>query len=941
MPALHAGAEELFHDFEEGMPGWEASANGEIAISSRHAKSGSRSLEWKWTKGDSRLSVEFPPQRVEKRRTHFTHFGFWLYNEKPSGILLRVHAYSGGKEVCSFWFNLGYRGWRALGANYLSLHVPEGVMIDKLVFRAPSAAGTLWLDAVKPAFMSTPIQSDDCQPWANNPEMLKEHPSKTYYSSRDISLNRPHLPRLIPIERIDRKLRKIMDREGKERLEKAEDKRRVNYSPFPELCDEFEKLGIIDQGKSVKGPPLEFTGGGMFLPLPNALPFNEKFLPVLEKISEAIQREKGEDKLKAEKMYLAMCRYFLDQGMQEGNNNYGWIGNGYDFRHFPSRVFIHSDLLAREGLLDSMLKSVAHLCMGKEMLSETPYSSCDQFYNFSPHLPTAILLLPDEAERDQRMRAFKQYMDKVILNDLPIGKDGSIHHHQGHHLSYGAYSPPKMLRTQILPFKGTDFFISPEAHEKIKTLVRATAFQSMHGRLAPNLYLRSGVPIGLDASALALQAAFLGSPRCAWLDKEMASLYLDALNGRDTAEARRFREEGISPTRPCGHLTLNLATIAVHRRDDWQASAAGMIRQFRGLEIYGWMENNNYGKQSRNGSLFLTIGDKTGWKREGWNWNFWPGATTSVLESHDLLEGYAMYSNTNNMGGGVSQNGNGIWGNDFSAHGVSFKKSMFFFENRITVITTDISSSPDKEVVTTLFQQSADEAITPSPSIQNMGDGKEEPAFLNDSLGNYYYIQQGSPRPLLQTREQEWTYFFQSDLVDAKDNPCIDMRKKRFRETPLSANAKYYKPTKGKFHLAYLPHGTNPKEAACAYTILIQPSVKDAEQFSRAMASSSPPVRILARNTDVHAVYDPATRTTGYVVFNPSAELPPPLKRVSRPGFVMVRDNGNEYQISLATGDPEQNKEFSIELKDGQTALIHPDYPLSGSVVIKKNLHEK
>lgn len=938
-PLTHA--EELFYDFEHNTHGWKCSKKSTLSVSEKHAKSGNHALEWKWSDDEASLCLEFPPQRIATHKNNSTHLGFWLYNETPTRQRLSVQVYSEGKKVCSFWFNLDYQGWRVLGANYKTLNIAQGTTVDKIVFNAPSSSGTLWIDAVKPAFMSSPIQADDQQPWASNPELLKASPQKTRYSSQDISRNRKWLPPFVSGKKIPRQAKEDMRQIGKALGDRPVDRRGTSYPSFAELCKEFDNLGITEREQDIQGPPLEFGGGGMFLPLPNALNFNARFIPVFEKISEAILREQGENKGKAEAIYLTLCRYFLDQGMQEGNNNYGWIGNGYDFRHFPSRVFLHCNLLEKEGILTPMLKGVAHLSMGKEMLSEKPYSSCDQFYNYSPHLPIAILLLPNEAERYQRMRAFKQYMDKVILNDLPVGKDGSIHHHHGHHLSYGGYTPPKMVRTQILPFKGTEFFISPQAHEKLRTLAKATAFQAMHGKLAPNLYLRSGTPLNLDPANLTLPVALLGSPdKTSPVDREIAALYLDSLDGKDTPDARRFREMGISPVRPTGQLSLNLATISIHRRGDWQASAAGMVKDFRGLEIYGWMENNNYGKQSRNGSLFLTVGDKTGWTREGWNWNFWPGATTSVFtDSVDLFEGYTMYSNPNNMGGSVSQNGNGVWGNDFSAHGVSFKKSIFFFDNRITVITTDIASSSGKEIVTTLFQQSAGETIS-QPEINGKqvsefnADGKK-PTTLKDSLSNFYYIHPGTPLSF-RTGEQEWTYFFKCDLLDDKNNPCIDMRKKRFRETPLSENAKYYKPTKGIFHLAYLKHGNNPTSASCAYTILMQSDTEAAKKFELGMASANSPVNILSQSADAHSVYDPATQTTGYVIFNPSVTLPAPLKKVSRPGFVMVRDMGSSYELTVATGDPAQNEPFLIELDRGQTISIHPNYPLSGNAVVHK-----
>lgn len=932
---------EPYSGFEQNADGWSPSPGSSITRTGRHCKEGNHSLQWTWNAPESALSYSFAPCKTARTRNASTHFAFWLYHEKERKERLYVDLYQGNALVVSCWFNMDYRGWRVMGINMELLGAAPGTGFSKAVFRTNSPSGTVWLDAVRPALLSSPVQPDDQQPWANHPAQLQTPPAQTRYSGHDIHLNRPWLPPFIPAEKIGAGSRANMERLERHYFQNM-GHGGTNYRDFPELKRSFKLLKIREKGNAVTGKPLALSDNG-FHTIPGSVDFKKTFLPLFRNLAAAAHREQGENRRKAEEMYILMCRHFLDQGFQEGNGNFGWIGNGYGYRHFSPAVFAHRDLLSRSGILDRMAKSISFLNMGQAMLSETPYSSCDQFYNYSSHLPAAILMIPDEAERYQRLRAFKHYLDVTIgKNGMPFGRDGTAHHHTGHHLSYGGYTPPSLLHTQILPFRDTEFRISREAQEKLRTYARACAFQIMHGQLAPNLYLRSGAPMPLNIASTALRLAQLGNPdNPSEPDREMAGIYLAALEQEQPPEAGAYRSMGITPIRSEGHMSLNLAATGLHRRDGWQAAVVGMLRNHRGLEIYGWTESNNYGRYSRNGSMFVTIGRETGWRRSGWNWNHWPAGTNPVRESHELFEGYALFSNRNNMAGGVEMDGNGIWGNDFDCRDAVFKKSAFFFGDLITIITTDIKPTrPEgKNIVTTLFQQSTEAERTTllvngKPSTNSRQDGSS-PTFLRDLLGNCYYIHPGPP-VLCRIREQEWTYFNRKDLKDPGNNPCMDIRKKQFRESPLSANAAYYHPTRGTFALAYLDHGTDPEGASCCYTMQIAPAPEQERAFMAAVSSGRPPVEILRKNAAAHVVLHPSTATTGYVVFSPCSTLPGPLKSVDRPGFIMVRDLGDRYRVSLATGDPEQNREYRLEFHDGIRAILTPDYPLSATVEVTK-----
>lgn len=224
--------------------------------------------------------------------------------------------------------------------------------------------------------------------------------------------------------------------------------------------------------------------------------------------------------------------------------------------------------------------------------------------------------------------------------------------------------------------------------------------------------------------------------------------------------------------------------------------------------------------------------------------------------------------------------------------------------------------------------------VNGKPAVHSRQDGNT-PTLLRDLMGNCYYIHPGVP-VVCRISEQEWTYFNTRDLKNPRENPCLDIRRKLFRESPLPANADYYAPTRGTFALAYLDHGRDPAAASCCYTMCISPAPGQERAFA-AISSEQPPVEILRKDTAAHAVAHRSTGTTGYAVFAPCSDLPAPLKSVDRPGFIMVRDLGDRYRISLATGDPEQNREYHLEFYDGTQAALSPDYPLSGTVeAVKK-----
>lgn len=896
---------------------WRAES-GETAAVRDHVKSLPSSQLWKWKPG-GRLEITFPTVAVPAENGAF---GMWFYNEKPIDGRLHVEFFDGEKSLGKAWHNLNFQYWRPLGGPFADIGIRPGTKISRIVLTAPSESGSARIDELRPAYATGAWRADHLQPWIGRKELLQQPPEKTIFSSHDISLNRPYLPPFLSEEQISAQSRKDLAT-----VTGRFDQPLVHNSPLPcnsagELEKEFAALNIADDGS---GPALEF-GFKNTIPLtvPGAIDFKQQLLPLFRKMQFLLNRNGGGERRRAAAVGIKLCRYMLMQGYAEGNGNLGWIGNGYGWRHWSPALRALKEELKQAGLLDAIAKSAAWFSGGQEMMTESPEGNCDFYCNFSSQLPLDLAMIEDPAERYQRFRALKRYYDLSLASQSPLGDDGTVHHHGGHHPAYGSYAIPVLLNSQLLPLEGTEFAISPASRRKLYRYAYALNFQLDHNSTPINLPMRAGDRLKIDGSGIALLLAGIDSP-----DRRMARLYLKTLDGRRTREGEAFLKEGLTPLPLEGHMSFNLAALAVHRRGRFMATAAGMLERFRGLEIYGWLESNNYGRNCRNGSLFLSIDGEDGFRPEGWNWNHIPGATSVIRPPADLFEGYTMYGNRNDFAGGVTlPDGNGVWGMNFTGSDVNFKQSIFFFDDRITILVSDIvkanprpSGSSGGEAVTTLFQQ-----IPGRRGITAWREGN----LLGDNLGNGYLVWKGSPQVRFRTGRQSWTYCYKRYLKNPDRDPFLDMTRKAFRKGSYADNEKYYRPTQGEFALAYISHGSNPQGKSCAYTILVNADKAKTRQFAAAGQ-----VKVLRFNRMVHAVRDEATRTTGYVVFA-SGTYPAPLESISRPAFLAVKELDDAWELSVSISDPADLSPLKIKLAGADPVEVDPRYPTGNTVTVPK-----
>lgn len=119
----------------------------------------------------------------------------------------------------------------------------------------------------------------------------------------------------------------------------------------------------------------------------------------------------------------------------------------------------------------------------------------------------------------------------------------------------------------------------------------------------------------------------------------------------------------------------------------------------------------------------------SGFRQEGWDWNHFPGTTATNLPIQDLrakirnldeFSGFEeMLLSDEAFAGGISiQNKNGAFGMKLHEHdkyngSFRVRKSVFFFDNRVVALGTNVQSALPEEVHTTLFQVYLDKQNKP------------------------------------------------------------------------------------------------------------------------------------------------------------------------------------------------------------------------------------
>ncbi|CAF0810303.1 unnamed protein product [Rotaria sordida] len=954
---------------------WHAT-DGEVTVSTERFKHGTSSLKWEWSSPSSALTYTNPEAFRSIKWATNVCFAFWLFNNQQSKVdenapqqplYVEFLTATSSEPIARLWYHVNFYGWRPLGLRYALLSKFKNNLnrIHGIRFCPPTNTpnGVYFINGITFDYKHTIGPQDDYQqPWATpeNIKRLNDDPSKWLFNTNNFFYNRSWLEEQ-QVHPSDDDVNKLKDR-WLESLPYGTWSPSTKPEPFSKLQKLAETYGI--KPNTISNVPL---GKGGFYSPTNALDIQPFLLGPLKRTATTYQCYRYNRSFESAEgqnvwtLLLQLCDYLLEQGWAEGNGNMeGNLDIGYEIRNFPMCLTYIRNELDEVDRLQSMLTSAIWIMYGHLLTEQqTSTMNTDIIHNYLTNVSRLIVCLSDQNEIIRRIIALRYTLSYCFENRIhePLALDGTVHHHWMCHYEYASYALPDIVKF-VSSMNDTEFRFS----DNIRRILRRCIYTLdccliENEKIPPNLNARAGDFVtcnGLNMTKKCVCICNQGQP----YDPFFAGLLVTMCPKNDKS-VMTYLNDGIEPVPLEGHLTLNSTAACVHRRSNFYASIVGMGKNRRGLEIYGWLEDaNNYGEYVRNCSIFIAPADEqgvieysnAGCVYPGWQWSHWPGTTCLLKPRSELFEGYCNLTAKNWLAGGTSILGrDGMFSNDFFVWDVAFRRSMYCFDNRITVLTTNIKllQRAKRPVITTLFQSNFsnlenfehtsfilnnDEKISEFPYEKIFENNDLD--VITDHRNITYYLHSNensnqSYRITLKRSEQEMIYVNQYFLIDPKQNPIIDIKTKKFREPNYADNEKYFKTTKDKYGLGYIEHlNVDDGTASFVYTILIgheqlnewieEFSHSSRDPWSSPDLSDLPPSLILSKSDDTHIFYDRATDTTCYTCYSKDRlEVNIGLvQSFGQPCMAMVRGRGpGAITISIATTDFTLNTPMWMVLK--------------------------
>ncbi len=905
--------------FESGVPQW-VGVKGRVAVesSSEKFKDGGRSLKFSWL-GQAELSFNNSSDIEASMKENGAGVIIWIYNTEPAQQPMRFTFWdTAGREICHFDFGMEFTGWRTAWIKYIDMETPTGHYGDlKKADRPTNVArmtmrpspmtlkGTVYIDRVSffRKKMHDQITPDQQIPQNNyNLKRNMWHWCRLWeweqYPALDIS----------PLT-ADRKetLKKVIERVDEWAAAGNPGANYTQNTLLKRADDLYTKYGL---GRNADGSP---KGA----PLMSDDEFNnskgEMRIRFIQDLIYwyALDYLYTGNKANVGKVITAMD-HAIDQGWAYGS---GWGTNhhyGYQVRNLYKGLWILRDEVAKVGKSAEYAKVLRYWSGIAESRLPFQYGRdemLDSWHTLNNCKVISALIGPDENENYAYFAALARWVDgSMIYSPGTLGGfkvDGTSFHHGGHYPAYstGAFAA---LGDFCHFTRGTELQPKEDARKVFKhillTMRNYCQTRDWGIGISGRHPLNGAIPQP-DVEAFG-RLAVLGDLTSGGVsvDPELGAAYLH-LGGKDKALISEIKKAGISAQRPKdGFYVYNYAALGIHRRDGWMLSLKSYNSDVWGSEIY--TNDNRFGRYQSYGTAQLICGEsaeKSGYSQDGWNWNRAPGAT-SIHLPYDLLnsplKGTLMERNDNPFPGASSLEGmNGVLAftyvekdrPNFCA-GATATKSVFCFDNRIVFIGTGITNNSDYPTETTIYQlklaDRTEEIDVNDSYFSNFPlayrHNKAERTILTDTQDNYYFLRDGSGLVVL---KQQHT------------SPS-DTRKKQGT---------------GDFATAYIDHGTSPKDASYEYMMLIRPSMKDVNRFSKKL-----PYTVLRADNTAHIVNDWTTGISAYICYETTdcegiyAKLPKQknskahltIKSIDRHTIVMERSLGEDRAVmSVCTPD--------------------------------------
>ncbi|XP_022801742.1 uncharacterized protein LOC111339361 [Stylophora pistillata] len=619
---------------------------------------------------------------------------------------------------------------------------------------------------------------------------------------------------------------------------------------------------------------------------------------------------------------------------------------------------------------------------------------------------------PDEQRARQRdMDALKLWMDNALAINKAFGgvikPDFTGFHHMVFYAS--AYIPQALHTAAQLQYllEGTDYALSHSSKknllETLKTL-RVTAVKystpnSVGGRFPsfsrkilvnmlpayayvsvtrqcsrtqnplprvhiPDLNTDAEIFLRLYQPSDQTISKYLGSGRIS-----QGKSYMNTMGSLDImiqAHKKAVDKGMAAESSPNGHWSKNFAALSIHRREDWAVTVKGFNKFVWDFEM-GPTENPNGIFQSY-GQMLIANSEESLLAHdveEGWDWTRIPGATTISLTLEETRVKKARYFSPRSFAGGVTFKGpeplsNGVFGMDYyqpdyqfiqSSHPqlkLSFKKSVFFFQNIVVCLGSniEIKNGQGKIAQTTLFQD----------KVRRVETGNQMKSFSIELDG---IRKDGSTTFVAMVPPLDSTKRYIS-LLDTKGNsyyiPPSSASSLKVQIANQNSRTPAARPSSGRYATAWLEHSSsddNYEYAVYVKTTSYPKSAKFVWDFQASQLNNKV-YKVLQKNEVAHVVkfemslvqwrkVSPAQ--FGYVIFSSTRTLPSdgPIRSSNQPCLIMAREDGGFLYLSVSYPDLAfPNSDHLRTMEDiGVREYYHVEsQDISVTVVLRKRVHK-
>ncbi len=898
---------------------WELGKGQKLSRSEMHFKHGNSSLQWNWHNLGNitlRKDIGFVPFNPNNNLdTSIPSFVTWIYNEKPLNTKVKFVFGSDKTDQCWFSVNLNFKGWRNVwvsferdmegkpeqGMNFMRIETPEGTPSGSLFFDHMVLCINIDSRHHSPDYQVPFVNKNTTNHWLQ------------IYNYSQISPDIQALNSLSAEDVVD--MKKIEDRF----LKSVTSTTKTDWTALGKIKKEVDFYQIVRTKQGIKGLPIWFTRNAeLYIPWAgnNIAKLYDKnnqeltaYFDLMLKVSLASQNSEDiQIRNELQEMFVNMFDHMEDQGIACGSS-LGTIHHyGYSWRSYYRALYLMKDYLRSTGRLKRAVDGMFwYSGIGETFKApESPGMDMDAFNTVAVERLASVLMLDDSPEKVQKLACFSRWFNNGLLPSPGLADafktDGSVYHHANNYPAYGIGGLDGACQIMYF-FSGTRFCASQTGHQTVKNALLTMRLYcnldewpvSMAGRHPGGAWKLVPEHFALLADA--------GTPDGKLpFDREMAEAYLRLIgNKKNDSYARKFQSMGLAPEpTPQGDWMMPYASVLIHRRDGWSATVRGHSRYLWAAEHY--IGANYYGRYMAHGNLQVldqsseNAAKPSGFSKEGWDWNRFPGTTAIHLPldklranvlNVDQFSGYEemLYSDEAFAGGVSSESGNGIYAFKLHEHdkyngSLRARKSYFFFDNQVVCIGSGIENTNEEyPTETTLFQ-------TPVRK-ENQKLQIEGMSVLPDSVD---------------------LAFNQSDLrmIDpAKIAYYIPSGKVAVRQgMQISRDPKTEKENAGLFATAVIDHGKAPQSASYLYYMLINTDSQGLSGFAAEMKKPVPLFKVLQNDNKAHIVWSEKDKQLACVFFEPAVNNTHGIILQSNIPFIgFVKEHNDSLSLSVSNPD--------------------------------------